>query len=249
MQALIKRLGTRATLKLFQDADHSFHVPVRAGSQTRCPLFALALAVGLTPELLPMVVTVTLANGARRLAARRVIVKRLAAIHDLGAMDVLCTDKTGTLTESEIKLAAHVDQAGEDSNEVLRLASSTARSKAASRVHSMMPFFRVRSLMPVLGISSTRFPSISSAAAFRFYFSTMAPTRLLVVKGAPEEILARSVTYLGTDQGQQMPSMTLLRERLLKRFETWGEEGYRVLGVASRVLQGDAISPTATRTS
>ena len=62
-------------------------------------LFALALAVGLTPELLPMVVTVTLANGARRLAARRVIVKRLAAIHDLGAMDVLCTDKTGTLTE------------------------------------------------------------------------------------------------------------------------------------------------------
>ena len=68
-------------------------------------LFALALAVGLTPELLPMVVTVTLANGARRLAARRVIVKRLAAIHDLGAMDVLCTDKTGTLTESEIKLS------------------------------------------------------------------------------------------------------------------------------------------------
>jgi Mg2+-importing ATPase len=63
-------------------------------------LFALALAVGLTPELLPMVVTVTLAKGARRLADRRVIVKRLAAIHDLGAMDVLCTDKTGTLTES-----------------------------------------------------------------------------------------------------------------------------------------------------
>ena len=60
-------------------------------------LFALALAVGLTPELLPMVVTVTLANGAQRLAKRRVIVKRLAAIHDLGAMDVLCTDKTGTL--------------------------------------------------------------------------------------------------------------------------------------------------------
>jgi P-type Mg2+ transporter len=83
-------------------------------------LFALALAVGLTPELLPMVVTVTLANGARRLAARRVIVKRLAAIHDLGAMDVLCTDKTGTLTESEIRLAAHVDQAGDDSVEVLR---------------------------------------------------------------------------------------------------------------------------------
>ena len=68
-------------------------------------LFALALAVGLTPELLPMVVTVTLANGARRLAARRVIVKRLAAIHDLGAMDVLCTDKTGTLTADAERIA------------------------------------------------------------------------------------------------------------------------------------------------
>jgi P-type Mg2+ transporter len=85
-------------------------------------LFALALAVGLTPELLPMVVTVTLANGARRLARHRVIVKRLAAIHDLGAMDVLCTDKTGTLTESQIRLAGHVDGNGENSEQVLRLA-------------------------------------------------------------------------------------------------------------------------------
>ena len=65
-------------------------------------LFAVALAVGLTPELLPMIMTVTLSRGAVRLAARKVIVKRLAAIHDLGAMDVLCTDKTGTLTEARI---------------------------------------------------------------------------------------------------------------------------------------------------
>jgi hypothetical protein len=85
-------------------------------------LFALALAVGLTPELLPMVVTVTLANGARRLARRRVIVKRLAAIHDLGAMEVLCTDKTGTLTESKIRLVGHVDAMGRDSERVLRAA-------------------------------------------------------------------------------------------------------------------------------
>ena len=68
-------------------------------------LFAVALAVGLTPELLPMVTTVTLSRGALRMAARRVVVKRLAAIHDLGAMDVLCTDKTGTLTEARIALA------------------------------------------------------------------------------------------------------------------------------------------------
>ena len=68
-------------------------------------IFALALAVGLTPELLPMIMTITLARGAVRLAHQRVIVKSLPAIHNLGAMDVLCTDKTGTLTEARIALS------------------------------------------------------------------------------------------------------------------------------------------------
>ncbi|MGZ5836829.1 MAG: HAD-IC family P-type ATPase, partial [Xanthobacteraceae bacterium] len=85
-------------------------------------LFAIALAVGLTPELLPMIVSVTLARGAIRMAKQRVIVKRLAAIHDLGSMDVLCTDKTGTLTEAKIKLIRHVNLAGADSERVLELA-------------------------------------------------------------------------------------------------------------------------------
>jgi P-type Mg2+ transporter len=205
-------------------------------------LFALALAVGLTPELLPMVVTVTLANGARRLAARRVIVKRLAAIHDLGAMDVLCTDKTGTLTESEIKLAAHVDQAGEDSGEVLRLAAlnSTFQSGIKSPLDTAIlshgrieagawqkldeiPFdFERRRVSVLLGDGTTR---------------------LLVVKGAPEEVLARSVAYLGPERAE-LPLDGTVRERLLKRFETLGEEGYRVLGIASRAVEGDAIAPS-----
>lgn len=75
-------------------------------------LFAIALAVGLTPELLPMVVSVTLSRGALRMADKKVIVKRLAAIHDLGSMDVLCTDKTGTLTEARIRLEKHLDAEG-----------------------------------------------------------------------------------------------------------------------------------------
>src|SRR5207342_633576 len=85
-------------------------------------MFAIALAVGLTPELLPMIVTVTLARGAKRLADKRVIVKRLSAIHDLGAIDVLCTDKTGTLTEAKISLARQVALSGADSERVLELA-------------------------------------------------------------------------------------------------------------------------------
>jgi Mg2+-importing ATPase len=74
-------------------------------------LFAVALAVGLTPELLPMVVTVALARSAMQMAKRKVIVKRLSAIHDVGAMSVLCTDKTGTLTEAKIKLLRVIDGA------------------------------------------------------------------------------------------------------------------------------------------
>ena len=78
-------------------------------------MFALALAVGLTPELLPMIITVTLSRGAIRMSRQHVIVKRLSAIHNLGSMDVLCTDKTGTLTEAKIRLERHLDCAGHDS--------------------------------------------------------------------------------------------------------------------------------------
>ena len=85
-------------------------------------MFAVALAVGLTPELLPMLMSVTLAHGARRMAAKRVVVKRLSAIEDLGSMDVLCTDKTGTLTEGKIRLEQHEDALGRESARVLELA-------------------------------------------------------------------------------------------------------------------------------
>ena len=85
-------------------------------------LFALSVAVGLTPEMLPMIVTTTLAKGAVRLSRRQVIVKRLDAIQNFGAMDVLCTDKTGTLTQDKIALARTVDVFGHPSDEVLNFA-------------------------------------------------------------------------------------------------------------------------------
>src|ERR1700756_669669 len=96
-------------------------------------LFAVALAVGLTPELLPMIVSVTLARGAIRMAKAQVIVKRLGAIHDLGSMDVLCTDKTGTLTEAKIRLARQVALSGADSERVLDLAWLNSHFQAGLR--------------------------------------------------------------------------------------------------------------------
>ena len=96
-------------------------------------LFAVALAVGLTPELLPMIISVTLARGAVRMAGAQVIVKRLGAIHDLGSMDVLCTDKTGTLTEAKISFARQVSLSGVDSERVLDLAWLNSHFQAGLR--------------------------------------------------------------------------------------------------------------------
>ena len=197
-------------------------------------LFALALAVGLTPELLPMVVTVTLANGATRLARRRVVVKRLAAIHDLGAMDVLCTDKTGTLTESKIRLAAHVDQNGADDEEILRLAYLNSAFESGIKspldeailAHGQFDIASWRKLDEVPFDFERRRVSV---------LIDDGSTRLLVVKGAPEDIITLSASYRAS-AGKACPLDHALREKLRRSFERFSEEGYRVLAVASRSM-------------
>ena len=85
-------------------------------------LFALSIAVGLTQEMLPMIVSANLAKGARKMAKQKVIVKNLNAIQDLGAMDVLCTDKTGTLTQDEIVLERYLNTFGKEDKNVLKYA-------------------------------------------------------------------------------------------------------------------------------
>jgi Mg2+-importing ATPase len=197
-------------------------------------LFALALAVGLTPELLPMVVTVTLANGARRLASRHVIVKRLAAIHDLGAMDVLCTDKTGTLTEAAIRLTGHIDAGGKESDAVFRLAylNSAFESGIKSPLDDAILDHEKLDIGAWRKIDEAPFDFERRRVSVLIDDGS---TRLLVVKGAPEDIIDLSEDY-ATTGGGRLPLVEEERRRLLQRFEQLGEEGYRVLGVASRTL-------------
>jgi P-type Mg2+ transporter len=154
----------------------------------------VALAVGFTPELLPMVVSVTLARGALRMAADKVIVKRLASIQNLGSMDVFCTDKTGTLTEARIHLERHLDPLARDCQRVLELAyfnsyfetglknpldeailEHTEINVSGWRKIDEVPFDFERQRISVLIDNGTN--------------------RLLVVKGAPEDILRLSVSY------------------------------------------------------
>jgi Mg2+-importing ATPase len=130
-------------------------------------LFAVALAVGLVPEFMPMITSVTLANGAVRMARAKVIVRHLAAIQNLGSIDVLCSDKTGTLTLGEMTLEQSMDLEGRARPEVLSLAHLNSQLRQASGVRSIWPFCRWRRQGRRNMKSSTRFPLISSGGGHR----------------------------------------------------------------------------------
>jgi len=201
-------------------------------------LFAVALAVGLTPELLPMVVSVTLARGALRMAEKRVIVKRLASIQNLGSMDVLCTDKTGTLTEAKIRLERHVDAQGRPSKRVLELAYLNS-------------FFETGLKSPLdeaildhenIDVSAWRKIDEVPFDFERRRVSVLldnGKARLLVVKGAPDDIV--NLCALCEEQGaeRQCPVNDADLERIRGQYHALESEGFRVLGIAWREVPLD----------
>lgn len=203
-------------------------------------MFALALAVGLTPELLPMIVTVTLAKGATRLAARRVIVKRLPAMHNIGAMDVLCTDKTGTLTDAVIRMVRHIDTDGRDSDKVLRLAylNSHFESGTRSALDEAILAFRPLDVGGWTKIDEVPFDFERRRVSV---LVTDGTERLLVVKGAPEDVLRQSINYDAGDGGIR-PLDPAARARMLDMFTQLGEQGLRVLAVAFRAMDATHVS-------
>jgi len=201
-------------------------------------LFAVALAVGLTPELLPMVVSVTLARGAQRMAAKKVIVKRLPAIQNLGSMDVLCTDKTGTLTEACIRLERHVDSLGRDSKRVLDLAflNSFFETGLKSPMDDAILEHVEVDVKGWLKIDEVPFDFERRRVSV---LVDNGETRLLVVKGAPEDILRLSTKYVGDSESDLHPLDTTAMATIQTQFELLGRDGFRVLGVAFRKVGPD----------
>ena len=195
-------------------------------------LFAIALAVGLTPELLPMVVSVTLTRGALRMAALKVIVKRPSAIQDMGAMDVLCTDKTGTLTEAKIRLERHVDANGLDNAHVLALAY--LNSYFESGLKSPMDD-------AILAHEDIDISDWSKIDEVPFDFERRrvsvlverANARRLVVKGAPEDVLSLC-THYQSGNGDTVSLDNAAKLRIEQLFDQLGQGGFRVLGIAWR---------------
>lgn len=205
----------------------SFHRPVLESL-----MFALALAVGLTPELLPMIVTVTLARSAMELAKRKVIVKRLSAIHDLGAMNVLCTDKTGTLTEATIKLVRAIDGHGTESQRAY------AYAYVNSRFESGMKSPLDEAILAAHPFDMTGWTKIDEVP-FDFERRRVSVLvehdgrRRLIVKGAPEDLLRLSEQYEDAD-GAERALDAETHCAFEATLEALSVQGFRALGIASR---------------
>lgn len=201
-------------------------------------LFALALAVGLTPELLPMIVTVTLGHGAIRMAREKVIVKRLSAIHDLGGIDVLCCDKTGTLTEARIRLVRAVDLDGTDSPEVLRLATLNSLFETGLK-SPLDTAILERGGTDALGWAKLDEVPFDFERRRVSVLIERENVRLLIVKGAPEDVLRLCTSYGVASDSPVRPLDIDARTRAAHLFETLGTEGFRVLGIAWRTVGRD----------
>ncbi len=201
-------------------------------------VFALAVAVGLTPEMLPMIVSVGLSRGAVAMSRKKVIVKRLAAIQNFGAMDVLCTDKTGTLTMDRVILQHHCDVTGEESERVLLDALFVSRFQTGLR--NLLD----RAVVRFADEHGTRVPdgyTLVDELPFDFERKIMsvivaAPdgTRRLIAKGAHDELLARCTTF--ESHGQVTAIEPAVVNDVQDEYERLSAEGFRVLAVASREL-------------
>jgi len=200
-------------------------------------VFALALAVGLTPELLPMIVTITLARGAVRLSHQRVIVKNLPAIHNLGAIDVLCTDKTGTLTEARIALTRHVDSVGRDSERVFTLAwlNSHFESGLKSPLDDAILAYKTIDPSPWRKLDEVPFDFERRRVSVLVERNA---ARTLIIKGAPEDII-RLCTSVELPDGTTQALTDERAAALRASFDQWSAQGLRLLGVASRAVPAD----------
>jgi Mg2+-importing ATPase len=195
-------------------------------------LFSLALAVGLTPELLPAIISVTLARGARAMAANGVIVRRLDAIENLGSMDLLCTDKTGTLTEGVIHLDGWLDVDGNPSTDILLW----ARLNATMQTGLKNPLDEAIAGAKGEAASLAAFTKVDEIPYdfIRKRLSVVVRTRdaenLLITKGAVQNVL-EACGFVRTANGRE-PLDEMRRAAIGEKFRRWSADGYRVLGVA-----------------
>ena len=208
-------------------------------------LFAIALAVGLTPEMMPMIITITLAQGARRMAKKKVLVKQLSAIEDFGSIEILCSDKTGTLTEGEIALDRHVDVHGQDNEDVLRFVylNSYFQAGLKSPLDDAILKYQRPAIVEYEKVDEIPFDFNRKRLSV---VVRRGGELLLITKGEAESVFAICGTVL--IDGAPQPFDEDRRAQAAETFKKLSADGFRVLGVAVRkVEKQDAYALTAER--
>jgi Mg2+-importing ATPase len=197
-------------------------------------LFSVALAVGMTPEMMPMIITIALAQGARRMAKKKVLVKQLAAIEDFGSIEILCSDKTGTLTEGEIVLDRHVDVHGQASDDVLRFVY--LNSYFQTGIKSPLDDAILKHEHPAI----VEFEKVDEIP-FDFNRKRLSVVvrrggeHLLITKGEAESVFGICGTV--TVDGAPQPFDESRRAQAAETFKKLSADGYRTLGVAIRKVE------------
>jgi Mg2+-importing ATPase len=199
-------------------------------------LFAVAVAVGLTPEMLPMIVTVNLAKGAIAMSRKKVIVKRLNAIQNFGAMDVLCTDKTGTLTQDRIILKRHIDIEGRDSDEVLQYAFLNSHFQSGLRnLLDKAVLEHVEQTSRIGGCSKIdEIPFDFTRRRLSVVVAREEGTHLLICKGAVEEIFAVCSRYRLDGEVTRLEGSHF--EAAKEQTVALNSDGFRVVAVAYKEI-------------
>ena len=205
--------------------------------------FALAVAVGLTPEMLPMIVSVCLSNGALAMSRKKVIVKRLNSIQNFGAMDVLCTDKTGTLTEDRVVLMRHCNVAGRESDDVLLdgyLISyfQTGLKNLLDRAILDCPDFHGKALLEKYK-KLDEIPFDFTRRMMSVLVEDAEGKSLLLTKGAPEEVFLHCSQF--ELDGKVSPMDPDHTAGLKQEYDNLSNDGFRVLAVATKELTGKQI--------
>lgn len=202
-------------------------------------LFSLALAVGLTPQLLPAIISINLAHGAKLMAKGKVIVKRLSSIENFGSMDVLCSDKTGTLTDGVVRLQSALDIDGNESEKVLLHAylNASMESGFINPIDEAIRTFRQFDISQYAKMDEEPYDFIRRRLSVLLTEPDAASPdgkrQIVITKGAMKNVL--SVCTKADSGDGRVIELSSVRDKILKKYEEFSGQGYRTLGVAYKV--------------
>ena len=200
-------------------------------------LFSVALAVGLTPQLLPAIVSINLSHGARKMASYKVIVKRLSSIENFGSMNVLCSDKTGTLTEGSVRIKSSLDVTGNESQDVFFYAylNSIYETGFANPIDEAIRTYKILDVSNYKKLDEI--PYDFSRKRLSILVSKEEKI-LMITKGALSNVLS-ICSHADTKEG--ITEIGKIRENILQKFMELSQQGFRVLGVSYKNLDTKSL--------